>query len=126
MGAAVGVIAIPMLVKTEHISRKKGPFVDNPVVDFGIIQKGQIAETRVRIVNPTTKTIYVRQADSSCPCLSISEPIDCIGPRQEVAATIRLDMSHEPEFSGGLLMSLCLVDIESQQKMDIRAQAQIR
>jgi hypothetical protein len=76
------------------------------IVDLGTLGRGQRAEADIVLRNPTGREVQISSVTSSCPCLSFHLPWNQVGSGQTAQGTVVLDLSREPDFSGGLLIEV--------------------
>lgn len=72
------------------------------VVDLGAVMAGGRAERRVVLRNDSRRSLEITKIVTSCPCLAVDLHTRQIAPGVSVPATIRIDLSRERRFTGGL------------------------
>lgn len=111
-----------------HFTSDKSPnrlVVDPPIVRFGEIGQGQSAAAQVRIWNHTTRPFTISRIQTSCSCLTleIDRPLVCVG--ESIAGQLRLDLKHEPRFTGGLHMTIELFDESGKEVLIFEAEVRV-
>lgn len=84
------------------------------VIDFGQITPGGSARTSFRLENQSNSAVEVAKIRTSCDCLSVDLSDRLVRPRQAVTAQATIDLSDEPEFSGGLRPEAEFLDATGQ------------
>lgn len=92
-------------------SRLNGP----TSVDLGTISAGGEAKARLRLTNSSDSWIEIADVQTSCDCLSVELAERRIPPHHGVEANARLDLSGEPEFTGGLCPEIRLFDAAGRE-----------
>jgi hypothetical protein len=79
-------------------------------MDFGEVKQGCRAENAVTITNNSDSEFAVDRVESSCDCLTLLVPTKPLKPGEQATVKFVLDMSREPEFVGGLRLTVTITD----------------
>lgn len=89
-----------------HVGTPSRPALRDPsqssVIDFGQIAAGGRAKASFQLENDSMSALEVAKIRTSCNCLRVELDECAIGPHGAVTAHGTIDLSDEPEFSGGL------------------------
>jgi len=75
-------------------------------VNLGFVAPGGQAHHVLTLWNPRRRVVDVAEVRTSCDCLRINLARRAVGPSERVAALVQLDLALEPEFCGGLDMTV--------------------
>jgi len=73
-------------------------------IDLGDVRPGHRAEGRLRLRNPSSKTVVLDRVDSNCPCVRVFPARAEIRPNGSLDLRITFDPAEEPDFRGGLFV----------------------
>jgi hypothetical protein len=76
------------------------------IVELGTLKQGEIGKGNIALSNSSGTDCTISLISSSCPCFSVHVPGNQVGAGQTVSGQVVLDLSHEPEFIGGLLIEV--------------------
>lgn len=85
-------------------------FAESFVIDFGQIAAGGRAMASFQLENNSTSSLEIAKVRISCSCLRIELDECAIGPHGAVTVHGAIDLSDEPEFSGGLCPEVEFLD----------------
>lgn len=126
MGGGFGML---MALSAAFLMAGSGPAViavEPGLVDFKVLNQGQRARAELSVINRTGRPFVIGRTESSCTCLTLRINGREILPGQRMYAELLLDMSHEPTFVGGLLMTVTAFDEAGEIALTIRAKARVK
>lgn len=90
------------------------PIIASPsmpqLIDLGSVACGGSAEARFDVINSGDSPIEIVRVETSCGCVSVKLLERTIAPHRSVAAIMRLNLSNDPDFEGGLCPEIRLFD----------------
>jgi hypothetical protein len=122
-GAGVAVVMTNAITETSH---HMGLHIVPSLVDFGSLTQGGAASVPIHINNNTDETFAIEEMSSSCVCLWLQPSSRVVLPGERMSGELWLNLAHEPEFLGNLLMTLKLDDPSGHRSLTIQAKARVR
>lgn len=71
-------------------------------LDLGTLPRGGKRETTVRLKNNGATEVRLGEVRTSCECLEVVVDSQLVRPRETVIATVKVDFTTTPKFSGTL------------------------
>ncbi|MGH7193463.1 MAG: hypothetical protein ACREJM_08010, partial [Candidatus Saccharimonadales bacterium] len=95
-------------------------------IDFGSLTPGQCAHRQVILRNGDSSTWRVAKIVKSCECITIVDLSGTdVAPGDAVRATVQLDLSDQPRFSGGICAEINAVDGVGRNLFCLEVNAQV-
>lgn len=95
------------------------------LIDLGTIVAGGRAEAPLWLANDSDSPIDIGRVRTNCPCIRVELDERRIGRHQRVRATVQLDLSDDPEFTGGLCPEFCVLDSVGRERLTCTAHAAV-
>jgi hypothetical protein len=100
---------------------------DTPsVIDVGTIAAGGSAESELTLTNSTDVPISIARVRTSCECVSVVPSASRIESHKTQKVVAHIDLSDEPDFTGGLGPDIEFLDAAQQTRFRFTLRAAVR
>lgn len=96
------------------------------VLELGTLSPGDVTRAELLVSNDGSLPVTVAEIRTSCPCLEVRLDEYTIQPGQTVRGQLVFDTTAEPDFAGGLSVSVTGTDSSGRTILSLTAEAIIR
>lgn len=91
------------------------------VIDLGDLKPGAIVERAFTLRNGSSEQILIDTVETSCECTTVKLSNKMLAPGTTTDATVRFDLSSDPDFTGGLLIDVAGWAFKGRDKVQVFA-----
>jgi len=124
-GGSNAATAEPIAIGVQKSSALLEP--SSRTVDLGLVPQAGSERETFELTNPGSEPVTVARITSSCECLKLRPgPPFTVPPGRSLAVTAELDLSAEPQFAGGLSITVTGYTPEGERAFEITVEADVR
>jgi len=119
------VTAEPIAIGVQKPSALLEP--SSQTIDLGLVPQAGSERETFELTNPGSEPVTVARISSSCECLKLRPaPPFTVPPGRSLAVTAELDLSAEPQFAGGLSITVTGYTPEGERAFEITVSAAVK